>query len=355
MGLLNSVCAHTLHETQQSIHQLDHKIETLQQHLSLTQKQQLELKQALLRTEQSIKQHQAELANIQQSLLAKKNDITVLEQKIETLNQHYRTLQSQLEKQIQARYKHPGNQPLAWLLISAEKNHMDKLLTYYHYLIRANQNTMTQLKDTQATLVQQQKTLRNDLNTLNTLQEQWNIQQQHLINAQAQRKKLLSTLGQTIQTQQNTLSTYQQNRDNLTQILRTLNQQSIIQTRLPMTRMKRKLPKPVHVTAEQIQKHNQGIVLYSAEGSPVYSVYPGKIVFCDWLNGYGLLMIVDHGWGLMTLYANNLAFTKQKGDTVTQGEQIAKVGHSGNLKQPGLYFEIRRYGKATPPLEWLEN
>ena len=83
------------------------------------------------------------------------------------------------------------------------------------------------------------------------------------------------------------------------------------------------------------------------------AVYSGKVVFSDWLKGYGLLLIIDHGQGFMTLYAHNQTLFKQKGDTVTQGIQIASVGHTGGLKQNGLYFEIRQYGKAIPPLKWL--
>ena len=98
---------------------------------------------------------------------------------------------------------------------------------------------------------------------------------------------------------------------------------------------------------------NQGVTFFAKEGEPVVSVYAGKVVFSDWLKGYGLLLIVDHGMGFMTLYAHNQSLFKRKGDPVLQGEQIASIGHSGGLKQNGLYFEVRHRGKAIPPLEWL--
>ena len=100
---------------------------------------------------------------------------------------------------------------------------------------------------------------------------------------------------------------------------------------------------------------NQGVVFFAQEGAPVTAVFPGKIVFSDWLKGYGLILILDHGQGFMTLYAHNQSLFKQKGDSVIQGEQIATVGHSGGLKQNGLYFEIRQRGKAIPPLRWLSG
>jgi septal ring factor EnvC (AmiA/AmiB activator) len=94
-------------------------------------------------------------------------------------------------------------------------------------------------------------------------------------------------------------------------------------------------------------------MLFAGEGDAVTAVLPGKIVFTDWLKGYGYLLIIDHGHGLMTLYAHNKTLLKHKGDIVTQGEKIASVGHSGTIKKNGLYFEVRRQGKATSPLAWL--
>ncbi len=131
--------------------------------------------------------------------------------------------------------------------------------------------------------------------------------------------------------------------------------QSTTQTKQPFTKMRKKLPMPVKVGHQALQKVNQGVTFFAGEGTPVTAVYPGKIVFSDWLNGYGLLLILDHGQGFMTLYAHNQSLFKRKGATVLQGEQIATVGHSGGLKQNGLYFEVRHRGKAIPPLDWLSS
>jgi septal ring factor EnvC (AmiA/AmiB activator) len=117
--------------------------------------------------------------------------------------------------------------------------------------------------------------------------------------------------------------------------------------------MRRKLPRPVQNNSNSFEKMNQGLMFFANEGEPVSSVYPGKVVFSDWLRGYGLLLIIDHGNGFMTLYAHNQSLYKHKGDTVHQGESIASVGHSGGILKNGLYFEVRQRGKAVPPLEWL--
>lgn len=345
--------AHTITETQKNIHQLDSQIKQLKQNLSQTHDKQTQLKEALLKTEQDIKRNVVKLSAIQTQLAGKQKEIANIELNIAKLKETFHTLQAQLSKHLQARYKQSENQPLAWLFINAKQHSSDKLLTYYQFLIRANQKTIDQLKITEATLTAQQQHLREEMAALNQIQTQWQAEQLKLALLKKQHTTLLSKLNNHIETQEKNLTTAQINRNHLSQILRTLNQQSVIQTRHPMTRMKSKLPLPIVTSADHIRKLNQGIILYSTEGSPVHAVFPGKVVFAEWLNGYGLLMIIDHGWGLMTLYANNLALMRQKGDTVTQGQQIATVGHSGTEKESGLYFEVRKRGKAIPPLEWL--
>ncbi|PJD90579.1 MAG: peptidase M24 [Legionella sp.] len=345
----------TVTETQQSIHQLDHKIHVLQTHLSHTHDQQDKLHKELLETERLIKENTTKLALIQQQLPLKQADIARLKQEIADLDQEFKRLQQALVLQITARYKRPANQPLGWVLNHQQRAHADKLLAYYQYVIRASEHTLDHLKHTQTTLSTQQEHLQQELASLSQMQAQWQSQQQQLQQHQQQHKTLLHALTHHIQTEEKTLTTYQRNRDNLSRILHTLNQQSVIQTRHSMTKMKRKLPLPVIVEAEHIQKLNQGIMLYGTEGSSVHAVYPGKVVFCEWLNGYGLLMIIDHGWGLMTLYANNHTLIKHKGDTVNQGEIIATVGHGGVSNQTGLYFEVRKQGKAISPMDWLSK
>ena len=98
----------------------------------------------------------------------------------------------------------------------------------------------------------------------------------------------------------------------------------------------------------------KGIVIDGAEGDPVNSIAPGKVLYADWLRGFGLVAIVDHGEGYMSVYGHNQALLKQAGDDVRRGERIALVGRSGGQEYPNLYFEIRHKGKALNPSAWLD-
>jgi septal ring factor EnvC (AmiA/AmiB activator) len=96
-----------------------------------------------------------------------------------------------------------------------------------------------------------------------------------------------------------------------------------------------------------------GVLLEAAAGAPVRAVYHGRVAFADWLSGLGLLVIVDHGGGYMSLYGHNEALLKESGDWVAPGETIAHVGETGGQARAGLYFEIRLNGEPIDPTPWI--
>lgn len=97
----------------------------------------------------------------------------------------------------------------------------------------------------------------------------------------------------------------------------------------------------------------KGLFIRAAEGSEVKAIAPGRVIFAEWLRGFGNLIILDHGSQYMSIYGNNQAVLKRAGDTVKSGEVIASAGNSGGNEQSGLYFEMRHQGRAFDPLEWV--
>lgn len=96
----------------------------------------------------------------------------------------------------------------------------------------------------------------------------------------------------------------------------------------------------------------KGLFIKASEGADVKSVATGRVVFADWLRGFGNLIILDHGDGYMSLYGNNQAVLKQVGDNVQAGDIIASVGNSGGNEANGLYYELRRQSRPFDPLSW---
>jgi len=97
----------------------------------------------------------------------------------------------------------------------------------------------------------------------------------------------------------------------------------------------------------------KGLFLRTPAGQSVKAVAAGRVVFADWLRGFGNLLIVDHGKGYMSLYANNETLFKQVGDMLRGGDTIAAVGNSGGNKDSGLYFELRHESKPFDPINWV--
>ncbi len=100
---------------------------------------------------------------------------------------------------------------------------------------------------------------------------------------------------------------------------------------------------------------SSGMLIGAAAGTPVRAVADGQVVFAEWMSGYGLLCIVDHGNGYMSLYAHNDALMKDVGSNVKRGDAVGSVGNSGGQGRPALYFELRRDGKPVNPSVWLRR
>jgi len=129
----------------------------------------------------------------------------------------------------------------------------------------------------------------------------------------------------------------------------------------PFEQLKGKLALPV--TGEVLNKFGtprpdsavlwRGLQLRASSGQPVKSVAAGRVVFADWLRGFGNLMIIDHGNGYMSLYGNNETLYKQVGDLLRGGDTIAAVGNSGGNEDYGVYFELRHKGEPMDPISWV--
>jgi septal ring factor EnvC (AmiA/AmiB activator) len=125
-------------------------------------------------------------------------------------------------------------------------------------------------------------------------------------------------------------------------------------------KLKGQLPFPV--VGELMQKFGsvhegmklEGVIIAAPEGTEIHSITDGKVIYADWMRGYGLIIIVDHGKGYISLYAFNQSLYKKIGDVVNSGDVVASVGLSGGHDRASLYFGIRKKGKAVDPLEWCK-
>lgn len=131
----------------------------------------------------------------------------------------------------------------------------------------------------------------------------------------------------------------------------------------PIARFRGRLPMPIAarysaLRVERVPGHLgrwEGVLIPGRFGEDVRAVFPGRVVYANWLRGYGLLLILENGEGFMTLYGHNQTLLKRVGDAVSAGEVIATVGDSGGFSRPGLYFDISHDGQPLDPLAWLAH
>ncbi|WP_155823655.1 murein hydrolase activator EnvC family protein [Legionella shakespearei] len=340
-------------QTQTKLKQLDAQIKNLQQTLTTANDKRGILHKELSGTEKQIGEGIRKLYGIQQDINAKEHKIAELHNKSAQLNKQLLMQQQLLASHVRARYQMGEYQPVKWILNQDDPYKISRILTYYQYIVKSRQDLINEIGETRQSLSENKERLHSELTETQKLKHQLTQHQELLQHNKSYHTTLIQSLNKEIQNKQHTLTEFQKDKDNLSRLLKSLSQQSVVQSSKPFLQMRKKLPLPVQTEHRSIRRMNQGVTFFADEGAVVTAVYPGKVVFSDWLKGYGLLVIIDHGQGFMTLYAHNQSLFKHKGQTVRQNEQIASVGHSGGIKQNGLYFEIRQRGKAVSPLNWL--
>lgn len=340
-------------QTQTKLKKLDAEIVSLKQTLAFAQDKRGVLNQGLTNTQKEIGAGAQQLLSIQTKMANSQQKITQLQDKVTQLSEQLKTQQHLLAKHVRARYQMGEYQAMKWLIEQDEPYKISRILTYYQYIVASRQHLIAEIDETRKHLNESKDILSHELTKNTHIKDELLQHQQQLVEHKNYHSTLIHTLTNEIENKQRNLEEAQRNKDNLSRLLKSLAQESAPQPSHPFAQMRRKLPRPVQAQANALHKTNQGLTFFAEEGTQVVAVYPGKVVFSDWLKGYGLLLILDHGQGFMTLYANNKSLFKHKGQSVTQNEPIAIVGHSGNSKQNGLYFEVRVKGKAVSPLEWL--
>jgi len=357
LGLVNLSFAQidTLSDKKKQLDLLQIKIKSLENKLQQSTNKNKLLETEISKTSKQINEFSNKIKNIQITIRAKEKEIAEFKVEIQGLNTKLEKTKQQIAKYIVEQYKANDTTKLKTLVSQKNINNAENILIYSKYLLAANKKLILEFKKNKEELNSKNNQLSDELNKLNNLKTDWHNDLNKLQGNKKYKMALIKELSQNINKGQKTLHDYRQNQINLSKLIQNLTTKSVLQTKNSVMQMQGKLPKPIIVSPSEIKRMNQGLVFYASEGRTVHSVSPGKVVFADWLNGYGLLIIVDHGWGVMSLYANNLQLLKRTGETVVSGEKIAKIGHSGILHENGLYFEIRHHGKAMPPEKWLHQ
>lgn len=306
------------------------------------------------------------VADLDQLLANTKAEITALQSQQRALEAAKSAQSDQLGEILRAAYI-AGDQSLLKLLLNQEDpGRSGRLLHYYRTYsesrldaIHAFQTTLSELADVGRGLEQKSEEL-----TLQ--QQQLQEQQADLARAFDIRQASVAALQSSITSRGAELESLQINQQELQMLIEQINEAieriPVVVDSSPFGDRRGRLPRPVagaitNTFGARYGEGNlrrQGIYFSAEPGTPVQAIHGGRVVFADWLRGAGLLIILDHGEGYMSLYGNNQALAKSPGDRVNAGEVLATSGGTASETQSGLYFEIRHHGTPQDPADWIQ-
>lgn len=335
------------------------EISRQKQDLSSQQKKLDKLQQSLKKQELNIASLEQKIAHSKKQLESSNDNIADINQKIESLRVQNLQQTKKLEQLLQTYYVTQRAKAPSHILNTGIEE--DRISQYYQHLAKSRSNTISDLETTKKALQAKHHQLTLEQQRISDLLKQQTADRNQLASTQSKRKKTVGSIKKNISGDRNYLAELQRNETRLkAEIAKAAKRNAIPMDGL--AKRKGRLPWPVkgrvlhnYGTKQTGQVNWKGMVIDAKYGQAVKSVYSGTVVFAEYLRGYGLVVLLDHGKGDMTLYGFNQALVKKEGDKVTAGETIALAGDTGGQTRPSLYFEIRRNSQAQNPKRWLVN
>lgn len=350
---------------QQKLQQIQQQIKTVQSKLEHYQSNRNQLENSLKTLESKMGDLNKEFYSTQQKLADENNQLAALEQQRTQYQTQLQQQQKILADIIKQSYILQRQNSLAILLKPNNSNEISRAFTYYQYLAKYRINAIKDINSTLANLEDNKQAIAAQLQTLSEIKNKYAQQKNDLNQQQHQRLQLMKSLDQQIQSKSQQLANLQSSKKALEKLIAELNARSTyaLPPGVSLTKLHGKLHWPTRgkiivsfgTPIEHSELKQQGVVIAAPTGQKVYAIAPGKVVFANWLSGYGLLIIIDHGQGLMSLYGRNSTLYQKVGDTVQAGDLISAVGDSGGFHQAGLYFAIRQKGTAVNPNLWCKG
>ncbi|MCO7188850.1 MULTISPECIES: peptidoglycan DD-metalloendopeptidase family protein [unclassified Pseudoalteromonas] len=308
------------------------------------------------------------LALTEQGISENKQQQYTLQREAEQLKQQKKRLQRLLAAQLKSAYVTGSHDYSKMLLNQQHAAALERTISYYDYFNQARIAQLEALKSVFEKLAQNSAQLARKKKQLHALQGQQKTRQDELLLAQNARRTHLSKLNDKLNQAKAAIAYLEENEQTLITTLEALaseqaaSPEHYVAQLQGLQRLKGKLAWPLDGRLKHRfgqRKHVgmnwKGVVIRGSNGDPVNSVAPGQVVYADWLNGFGWVIVLDHGEGFMSLYGHAQTLLKDVGDQVMPGEPIALVGQSGGQTDPGLYFEIRHKGSAVDPVKWCRS
>ena len=376
-------------EKQDDLKELRGQIESLRKEVAAAEGQRASAADQLKGVEQEISVTQRDLHKLSTQKSRLQETMTDLGRQADELERQLGSQQAQLEKLIYRQYLQGSPDALQLILNGDDPNQTARDL---HYLSIIGKARSQMVREIGATLQRKQAlaaTTRERADELAGVEAKQKEQHGKLLAQREQRKVVLQKIAAKISEQRREIGNLQRDEKRLSQLIERLsriiaarsaprreakapvagkgstpeisNESTPGVTTGSFAQLKGSLRLPVRGVvsnrfgaARQEGSNWKGLFIRAGAGSEVKAIAAGRVVFADWMRGFGNLMIVDHGGSYLSIYGNNDALLKQVGDSLRGGETIASVGNSGGNPESGLYFELRQNGQPIDPLKWVK-
>ena len=308
------------------------------------------------------------LRKINRHLRKQRRDLKKLKNQQQKTSNELASQRNILSEQIRAAYMIGRQEYLKLLLNQENPAAIGRTLTYYDYFHKARSHHIDEAVVTIARLDQLTTQVKIKTRELKVSRKQQQAEKQKLQDDFIDRSIIIKEMEKDIASKGNRLKKFIADEQLLQQLLKGIRNimPSIlteIDNRETFSKRRGRLKWPVKGKVGRLFGKSRkaanlkwnGVLISSAEGNDVKAISHGRIAYADWLRGYGMLVIIDHGDGYMTLYGYNQALYKETGDWVEEGDIIATVGRSGGQLRSGLYFEVRVKGQPSNPTKWCKS
>jgi septal ring factor EnvC (AmiA/AmiB activator) len=298
--------------------------------------------------------------------------------------QNVKVAQQRLARLLESAYLLGRHGGLKVVLSQQGTQHIARLNHYARDLSIARRNRLDELKSLQQQLAINNRTLEQQRDQLNTLTIALEEDQRYLRKLKEDRLAMIRKMDKTISSHQQEIAHLRVRKARLEALLANIAHRQKVRAARKRDQERRlqaiknkpaeprssktvidstsfKLPANAEIIVYFGEKRKKsglpwsGILMQGREGTDITAISAGEIVYADWLQGYGQLVIIDHGHGMMSLYGHNKRIHRMVGDHVKQSDIIASMGNTAGLKKAALYFEIRQNGVAKDPLKWFQS
>lgn len=395
-----TLAANKSEKPKEKLNNIHERIESLTKELGKTKEAHADAADALKDSEKAISETNRKLFELKQAEKKHSESLQELQSQKSGIENTIEGQKNQLSKQIYQQYLHGQQNYLQVLLQQQDPSTISRQLQYFSYISRARQFLISDMQSNLGRVTKLNEETANSLKEVVTLKTKQDSERKNLESQKQAHSKVVEKLSSQISAQRHEIEKLKRDEKSLSQLVERLARSPQPKAKKPTSpnqsvsrepsnkvetestpqrplatneslpsnafdgsnfeslRGKLNLPVKGEVTNKFGNSRQdtgltwKGLFIKSNEGNEVKSVASGRVVFADWMRGFGNLIIVDHGGGYMSLYGNNQALLRKMGDTLKGGDTIASVGNSGGNDTAGLYYELRSRSKPFDPMSW---